>query len=126
MIIVNLKKSTVVDLKNRLTYFMLLPESFNVKNFQIGYTTIYPNGDTHPPHTHENSEEAYFVRCGKGIMRINMEEEEIKEGDVVYIPAGSEHYTKNTVETTLEYLWIISPPSPLPQFLKEKLEKLKK
>jgi quercetin dioxygenase-like cupin family protein len=61
----------------------------------LGYT-IFPPGAQHAPHIHENAEEFVIVMKGRGIQSSGEYEYEIGPGDVVFIPKGAVHFTKNT------------------------------
>ena len=42
-------------------------------------------------HTHTDVEQVYYIRSGRGIMRINGEEQAVEKDMIVYIPTGSSH-----------------------------------
>jgi quercetin dioxygenase-like cupin family protein len=50
----------------------------------------YPAGGKAEPHTHPNEQIVSIIK-GKGWMRIGDEEREVGPGDVVLIPANTEH-----------------------------------
>lgn len=64
----------------------------------LGYT-VFPPGSQHAPHVHENAEEYVMVVKGHGISSSGKNEYEVGPGDVVFIPKGEVHFTKNTSET---------------------------
>lgn len=56
----------------------------------VGLIT-YPPGGKPKPHTHPNEQIVSIIR-GTGRMQIGDEEREVGPGDVVLIPAGTEHW----------------------------------
>ena len=54
-------------------------------------------------HSHEQ-EQCYYIIKGKGLVIIDEESEEVKEGDAIFIPSGSTHGIKNIGDGTLTYL----------------------
>lgn len=63
------------------------------------------------PHFHKVSEEIYYVISGFGLVRVGETEEEIGEGDAIYIPVGAVHALENLSQTReMKVLAISSPP----------------
>ena len=54
--------------------------------------------------------EVYYILEGIGIMYIDEESEEVKEGKAIYIPPGSRQRIKNIGSEDLTFLCIIDPP----------------
>ncbi len=61
------------------------------------------------PHKLKNSVEIYYILQGKGIMHIDEEMEEVKSGQIVYIPPNSKQYLENTENEELKFLCIVNP-----------------
>ena len=57
-------------------------------------------------HQHENIEHMYFILSGVGTVRIGDEEQEVREGDAVYLPPGLTHTMRNTGTYPLRFLAI--------------------
>jgi mannose-6-phosphate isomerase-like protein (cupin superfamily) len=59
---------------------------------------VFKPGEGLYPHIHPNSEEIYFVLKGKGTVFIGKRRKamQIKENQVIYIPAGTPHGVTNT------------------------------
>lgn len=72
-----------------------------------GYVVIYKNGGI-PEHTHENIE-TYTILKGKGVMTVDGEQQEVKEGDYVFIPSGASHGLENTGDEELHMMFVYSP-----------------
>jgi len=58
------------------------------------------------PHQHENVEHVYFILSGVGIARVGDEEQEVSEGDAIYMPARLIHAMRNTGTYPLRFLAI--------------------
>jgi quercetin dioxygenase-like cupin family protein len=56
------------------------------------------------PHSHSNFEECIFVLSGQGITHADSGEYPLEAGDTIWIPAGEEHYTRNSGNATLRLL----------------------
>lgn len=56
------------------------------------------------------SEELYYILEGSGEIIVAAENQLITKGDLVLVPAHAEQYVKNTGNTKLSFLVIVSPP----------------
>lgn len=57
-----------------------------------------------PPHKHDQKEQTFFVTAGCGWVVVNGEKREVRQGDVIFVPAGVEHQTIAAPEADLQYL----------------------
>src|SRR3954463_2051167 len=55
-----------------------------------------PGGKPRGPHLHNGYEECIYVLKGTGVMHSESAEIPIKPGDIVLIPSGEKHMTRNT------------------------------
>lgn len=55
-------------------------------------------------------EEVYFICRGRGVMQVDEEEREVKEKDLIWVPAGIPHSLANTGEGQLEVLVVAAYP----------------
>jgi len=68
-----------------------LPISERVsKNLSFAVQIIKPKGKT-KPHVHKSKEQIYFIHNGRGTMSVGEDKTEVREGDVIYVPAGLVH-----------------------------------
>ncbi len=78
----------------------------------IGYSlaraTLKP-GASSLPHRFKSASEVYYILQGKGIMHIDDESEEVKPGDIVYIPPKAIQYIDSIGSVDLEFLCIVYP-----------------
>jgi len=61
-------------------------------------------GVTTEPHEHQDTEEVYYIINGLGKVRIGEEEEEVGEGDAIYIPPARAHSLTNTGSYPLRFV----------------------
>lgn len=61
-------------------------------------------------HKHNNSEELYHIKSGKGLMTLGDERFEVTEGHTICIPPGMPHRIQNTGKGVLRVLCCCSPP----------------
>jgi mannose-6-phosphate isomerase-like protein (cupin superfamily) len=88
----------------RETYYLITPKNSPSKRLSFGHTIVYPEGRT-TGHAHPDLEEIYFYVQGRGEMQIDNDRFPVKEGDAVYIPAGSYHVTYNTGVVPIRFVW---------------------
>ena len=80
----------------------------------ITWVDIKP-GSGQRPHKHF-PEQVYVIIKGKGRMRVGDEEEEVREGDLVYIPSNVTHGIKNLLDEKLTYLSASTPAFNIKNF----------
>ena len=69
-----------------------------------------PIGSTTLLHKHNESEELYHIKSGKGLMTLGEEKFEVTTGDTICIPPGVPHLIQNTGKVKLKILCCCSPP----------------
>ena len=75
-------------------------------NFEMRRFTIKPGGSI-PRHYHPDIEHEQYVLKGRYKVGIGREVHYVKEGDSIYIPAGTPHWYKNTGKENAEFLCIV-------------------
>jgi len=84
------------------------PEIQGNRRQSIAEAIVAPGSST-ILHKHHKSEEIYHIIEGVGVMTLGNEETEIRTGDTLCIPPGTEHRVKNTGEKPLKILCCCSP-----------------
>jgi mannose-6-phosphate isomerase-like protein (cupin superfamily) len=79
------------------------------RNLSITWVDV-PPGAEQRAHSHEESEQVYVIVRGRGRMRVAGDEEEVSEGDLVFIPPATDHGIVNDGEETLVYVSATAPP----------------
>jgi len=67
----------------------LITEKDGAPNFNMRVVSIEPGGKS-PSHSHPWEHE-FFILSGKGIGEVNNKEENLKQGDVLYVPPDVRH-----------------------------------
>lgn len=70
---------------------------------EIGLNEWRPKLDG-PPHKHNNKDQVFYITSGEGIVKVDNEEFNVKEGCCIYVPAGCVHQTITTSGEPLVYL----------------------
>jgi mannose-6-phosphate isomerase-like protein (cupin superfamily) len=78
------------------------------QNQSLAEATV-PVGAETQAHFHRESEELYFFTAGVGRIRVGDEEREIRAGDCVVLPPGTEHKLWNTGNEPLQLLCCCAP-----------------
>lgn len=101
----NQKYFTAVDY-SKITELFGIPTT-GLREVSLAYAIVKPKKRT-AEHYH-NFLEIYTIIKGKGIMHINSESENVKEGDSVLIPEKSWHFIENDGNEDLEFYCICVP-----------------
>jgi quercetin dioxygenase-like cupin family protein len=72
-----------------VTMAVMLGREHGAPHFALRQFVVEPGGHS-PRHSHDYEHEVYVVE-GSGTVLLNGKENEIKAGDVVYVPADHEH-----------------------------------
>jgi len=75
-------------------------EIFAMRRFDIK-----PGG--HTPHHSHDFEHEVFILEGAGTLKVEGREEDLKKGDVVFLPADIEHQFVNDCDESLSFLCLI-------------------
>jgi quercetin dioxygenase-like cupin family protein len=100
-IIDNFDKSTVKNMEIRL----LLGENAGSKDYLMRYFKLEKDGYT-PLHKHDWEHLNFFIK-GKGIVKVDGKEYEVKPGDTVRIAPNELHQYKNAGEENFEFICLI-------------------
>ncbi len=88
--------------------FSPLKDNIDVR-YSLALARVKPGEITHK-HRLKTSSEVYFILRGKGVIHIDDETAEVKEGHIIYIPPGAIQRIKNTGNEDLVFLCIVCPP----------------
>jgi mannose-6-phosphate isomerase-like protein (cupin superfamily) len=93
------------DRVRRDTSLVITPEETAGAVVTVGHTVVYPGCSTRG-HAHADREEVYIIARGRGAVIVGDQTLEVGPDDVVYIPPGPAHTTRNPHSTPLEYYWM--------------------
>ena len=88
---------------------MVLTSNF-LKSMEFFAYAVLPSGKELEEHI-DPVEEIYFILKGGGLMRVGGEEQEVKEGDAIWIPAGDRHSLRNTGAVTTAIIVVAAYPT---------------
>ena len=81
---------------------------------QLVLMSLKPGEDI-PKEVHPEIDQFFRIEEGEAYIKVNEEEFSLKDDDIIIIPAGSEHYVKNSSEEkTLKVYTIYTPPEHAP------------
>ncbi|MFN3530905.1 MAG: cupin domain-containing protein [Candidatus Brocadia sp.] len=93
---------------NAILRELLHPDKENLKlRYSLAYATV-KQGDTSYRHKLKNSE-VYYILEGEGIMYIDNEAAEVRQGQAIYIPPNAIQCIRNTGHDDLKFLCIVDP-----------------
>ena len=81
---------------------------FETERFFLDVYCLEP-GQSQKAHAHPGSDKLYAVLQGSVVARVGSEEQELKEGEVVLAPAGSEHGIQNRSPKRAAVLVFMAP-----------------
>ena len=99
------KAFELADLSKRLEkqggYYL---DFLKVRNLEAGIIVLHPDeADTQEPHS---ADELYYVIKGSGSMELGKKTIAVKEGSIVFVPAGLHHrFYGNTTDLVVLYMF---------------------
>lgn len=84
-------------------------ELYTGKHMQLVLMSIQP-GEEIGEETHADSDQFFRIESGKGAVILDGKRTEVKEDDVIIVPAGALHNVMNTGETPLRLYTIYAAP----------------
>ena len=87
---------------------ILSPRNSSIRNQSLAQARVLPGKSTEE-HIHPKAEEIYYILKGKGKIRIEDEEREIRPGDGIAILPGKRHKIWNTGVSDLVFLCCCAP-----------------
>ena len=88
------------------------------EHFCMGHVTLDPKGGQVPWHNHEN-EEVYFIIDGHGEFCLGEERQEVRTGQMVYIPSNEFHQLTNIGDTPLHMMYCYAPAGDVAHWRQE-------
>lgn len=99
-----------IEERGRLrSHFLMDAGDLGARNLSITWVDV-PPGAEQRSHSHEDSEQVYVIVRGRGRMHVAGDEEDVAEGDLVFIPPATDHGITNDGSDTLVYVSAASPP----------------
>lgn len=86
---------------------------FTNKHSQVVLMSIEA-GDDIGLETHEHNDQILYFVSGSAVATVSGEKQEVAPGDVVDVPAGTEHNFENTGDEPLKLFTVYAPPEHQP------------
>ena len=110
-----------VEERGRLrSHFLMDAGDLGSRKMSVTWVDVDPGAEQHA-HSHEDSEQIYVIVRGRGRMQVAGDEEEVGEGDLVFIPPATDHGIVNDGDETLVYVTAASPPVSMEELYQEQL-----
>lgn len=90
-------------------YFAIFFDPVSAPTDNIFVVEIFNVGGATPPNTHSEAHEFFYVLHGEGIAGSDGDEMPIKKGDALLLNPGSVHIIKNTGQSKLYTLTVMTP-----------------
>ena len=91
------------------SHFLMDAGDLGARNLSVTWVDVPPGADQRS-HSHEDSEQVYVIVRGRGRMYVAGDEEDVGEGDLVFIPPATDHGIVNSSSEPLVYVTAASPP----------------
>lgn len=86
-------------------------DTVGAKEITFGYSEFAPGSSVHKPHIHPDCEEVMYILKGKGISGLNGMDFICKEGDILFVPKGAEHYFYNPFDEPCGFVFLYTKGS---------------
>jgi mannose-6-phosphate isomerase-like protein (cupin superfamily) len=90
------------------------------RNLSVTWVEV-PPGAEQRSHSHEEAEQVYVIVRGSGTMTVSGDKETVQAGDLVFIPAASDHGIRNDGPDLLVYVSAASPPVSMEELYRTQL-----
>ncbi|MBI5501315.1 MAG: cupin domain-containing protein [Deltaproteobacteria bacterium] len=97
---------TPVDRARGTTIQVLLGPAEDVPNFVLRRFTLEPGGRI-PTHLHDSIEHEQYVVEGELVVSLGGEEQTLRAGDSLFIPAGTPHWYENRKDVPARFLCVV-------------------
>ena len=110
-----------VEERGRLrSHFLMDAGDLGSRNLTVTWVDV-PPGAEQRAHSHEEAEQVYVIVRGRGRMQVAGDDEEVGEGDLVFIPPATHHGIVNDGTETLVYVSAASPPVSMAELYSDEL-----
>lgn len=115
-----LSEAHVAERGRLRSHFLMDAGDLGSRNLSITWVDV-PPGAQQRAHSHEAAEQVYVIVRGRGRMEVAGDEENVAEGDLVFIPPATDHGIMNDSEETLVYITAAAPPVSMEELYQEQL-----
>ncbi len=90
----------------------LVDERLGTTAIDLHHNTLAPGGPRGPYHRHSRSDNVYIVMGGTGELVADGKTHEVRQGQIIFIPAGMPHSLSNPGTEPFEIFEIYAPAGP--------------
>lgn len=105
------RNEPIKDLDNAKRIVLVDQDTVGAEDLTFAYCRFEAKTSTHKKHVHKDAEEVIYILSGKGISGIGEAEEEMSEGDTMFVPRGAVHWFYNPFDEPVEMLFVYTRPS---------------
>ena len=102
-----------------ISHILLQQGDVHGDRLAITWVDVLP-GSSQKLHSHA-PEQVYVIIKGKGRMQVGSEEQDVTEGDLIYIPSNVAHAIKNTSNEMLSYISASTPAFDIKELYDKKV-----
>ncbi|TAM74770.1 cupin domain-containing protein [bacterium] len=95
-----------------LSKLLVNPENAATKHFDFRISVYAPKGHVEQ-HTHETTEQVYYILSGKGLMTLGERRVVVEPHTAIYIPPRVLHSIENTGLEDLVFVVVSAPPQEM-------------
>jgi len=105
------RNEPIKDLDNAKRIVLVDQDTVGAEDLTFAYCRFEAKTSTHKKHVHKDAEEVIYILSGKGISGIGEIEEEMSQGDTMFVPRGAVHWFYNPFDEPVEMLFVYTRPS---------------
>lgn len=102
-----------------ISHILLQQGDIHGDQLAITWVDVLP-GSSQKLHSHA-PEQVYVIIKGKGNMQVGSEDQDVTEGDLIYIPSNITHSIKNTSNEMLSYISTSTPAFDIKELYDKKV-----
>ncbi len=105
------RNEPIKDLDNATRIVLVDQDTVGAEDVTFAYCKFEAKTSTHKKHIHQDAEEVIYILAGKGMSGLGETEEEMSQGDTMFIPRGAVHWFHNPFDEPVEMLFVYTRPS---------------
>jgi len=105
------RNEPIKDLDNAKRIVLVDQDTVGAEDITFAYCRFEAKTATHKKHVHKDAEEVIYILSGKGISGLGETEEEMSQGDTMFVPRGAVHWFYNPFDEPVEMLFVYTRPS---------------
>lgn len=105
------RNEPIKDLDNAKRIVLVDQDTVGAEDLTFAYCRFEAKTSTHKKHVHKDAEEVIYILSGKGISGLGETEEEMTQGDTMFVPRGAVHWFYNPFDEPVEMLFVYTRPS---------------